>query len=420
MSDAENILCDPCRAGRVAADAVSAARLPEHLYVHVPFCRAKCAYCDFYSVGGRVSDQRAARVFAKLSWDLLEWAELRLPGELKTVYVGGGTPSLFAEQVADLVRCILRILPVAGDAEITAEANPESLSLAAAHSFVAAGVTRISVGIQSFDDALLRLLGRPHDSAQAFAACEAVLQAGAALSVDLICGIPGQSLAVWEETLASAIATGARHVSVYPLAIEDGTPLAALIESGELTAPDSDLAADMMLLAEKVLGEAGIQRYEVANYAVPGFESKHNSAYWTGKPYIGLGPSAHGMLDIATARAARSAIGVRAAALSPEATRLRYSEPADIDEWLLGREVCVEPLTQPESRREDLMLGMRLTSGVAEPDVADAHLEAVFAQLVEDGLIERYRHESGSARFRTTRRGWLLGNQVFGRIWTAE
>lgn len=393
-------------------------RLPEHLYLHVPFCRAKCAYCDFYSLGGPLSDERVTTVFRKLSRDLSTWAELHLPGTLSSIYVGGGTPSLVAEQVAELLGCVRRLLPVADNAEVTVESNPDSLSEEAARQLVSAGATRISVGVQSFDDGLLRLLGRVHDAAQARAACATVIRSGAMLSVDLICAIPGQTMRVWRDTLESAIEAGARHVSVYPLSVEEGTPLASAIACGALEEPDPDLAADMMIAADEILAEAGLLRYEIANYAAPGFESVHNSAYWTGKPYIGLGPAAHGMLDSATAEAARARIG-GSSAFPPDTARIRYANPPDIETWLAGEASCVEALTEPECQREDLMLGMRLRRGVAEEDVRTAHLEAVFAGLVADGLAERYRDERGCARIRATQRGWLLGNQVFGRIWTA-
>ena len=301
--------------------SISAPRLPVHFYFHVPFCRSKCAYCDFYSLTLRGAPTRLLRFFRGLEAEVRQWADLCLPGEVNTVYIGGGTPSLCAEQVGRLLGLVRRVLPIADGAEITVEANPDSLSPEVLSVLEAAGVTRVSLGVQSFDDRILRVLGRAHDVARALEACEWVAASGAALSLDLMCGIPGQSMVSWRNSLGTAANMGARHVSVYPLSVEEGTPLAKAIARGELAEPDSDMAADMMLEAEILLAENGLLRYEVANYAVPGFESAHNTAYWTGGSYAGIGPAAHGMLDSGTARA----IGLPLPDSTGERDRVRYA-----------------------------------------------------------------------------------------------
>jgi oxygen-independent coproporphyrinogen-3 oxidase len=228
-----------------------------------------------------------------------------------------------------------------------------------------------------------------------------------------MCGVPGQTMASWAETLEEALDAGAQHMSVYPLSIEEGTPLAADVASGAMPTPDPDLAADMMLLAEKRLGEAGVARYEVANYAVPGHESRHNIAYWTGRSYAGIGPGAHGMLQPDVAQTIGLDLGEDAVA--PGIARVRYANWADIDTWLTGGRFDIELLSGSEAAREDVMLGMRLSAGVRADRVAACGLEKVLEELAEAGLVE---HADG--RWRTTQRGWLLGNEVFGRIWAGE
>lgn len=396
-----------------AAGVLAGPSLPSHLYLHVPFCRSKCAYCDFGSVAGAGAETVFA-VFSGMQAEVRRWASASLPGVIETVYVGGGTPSLHPAQTSSLLSHVFRDLPVRSGAEVTAEANPESLTTTALDALRYGGVNRVSIGVQSFDDAVLRLLGRCHDSKLAAEACARVVDSGLELSLDLICGVPGQTEASWLASLDRAISTGAKHVSVYPLAVEEGTPLAVAVDGGLVPEPDPDVAASMLEIAADVLGEAGLPRYEVANYAAPGHEARHNCAYWTGRSYIGIGPGAHGMLDADTART----IGM----LPPDAgdvARVRYGEARDVDAWLAGTSADVELLTLAEALREDVMLGLRLVRGVAVSLVERAGLARVLESLAEDGLVER-EGSGETARWRTTRRGWLLGNEVFGRVWSGD
>jgi oxygen-independent coproporphyrinogen-3 oxidase len=391
-------------------DLIAGPHRPPHVYIHVPFCLSKCSYCDFASIAGAESETVEA-VFAGLRSDIRRCSEWALPGLVETVYLGGGTPTQVAENSIGLVRFAVEHLPLREAAEITVEANPESLSPETAEEFSRAGATRMSVGVQSFDDRVLRILGRPHDADAARHACQAVVRTGMELSIDLMCGIPKQSMASWQESLDAALRTGARHISVYPLAVEEGTLLAVAVDTGLLEAPDPDIAADMMLLAERVLSGDAFKRYEVANYARPGAESRHNTAYWTGREYLGIGPSAHGMFDVSTARA----LGMIDAG-ETEAFRVRYSETEDIDAWLTGPRVReIELLTVEETLREDVMLGLRLTRGVAVSSVRAAGLAETLEGLATDGLVTL---DGEPARWVTTRRGWLLGNEVFRRVWT--
>lgn len=397
-----------------ALAALSGPALPSHLYVHVPFCASKCAYCDFASVAG-ASDELVSAVFAGIRTQVTQWSRSGLDGVLDTVYFGGGTPSLHAAETLETLAHIRRVLVVHPGAEVTVEANPDSLHADAASRMADAGVTRVSVGVQSFDDGVLRLLGRRHDAAAGKRAAAAVLGAGLELSVDLMCGVPGQTVTSWAETLASALATGARHASVYPLSIEDDTPLQVAVSAGLIAEPDPDLAAEMMLMADEALANGGLARYEVANYAAGRtHESRHNTAYWTGRSYLGVGPGAHGMLDAATAIAA---------GLLPDGAegvdRVRYGNAARIEDWMVQRGDTIETLSAPEAAREDVMLGMRLTRGVPAEQVSAASLDGVMVALASQGLVER-TGDGVAARWRTTQRGWLLGNEVFGRIWAGE
>jgi putative oxygen-independent coproporphyrinogen III oxidase len=397
--------------GEDTAGLIGGPSLPAHLYVHVPFCRSKCDYCDFHSVVPSAAEDVEA-VFAGIERELRRWAHAALPGALETVYVGGGTPSAWPAPVASVLRLVRDLFPVRANAEVTVEANPDSLDATAARVLSGAGATRISVGVQSMDDGELRGLGRRHDAGAASRACRHVMEAGMRLSVDLICGIPGQTMESWGDTVERAAKTGARHVSVYPLSIEDGTPMWAARQAGLLEETDEDLVAEMMLLAREHLGHLGLSRYEVANYAESaGDRSRHNLAYWTGRPYIGAGPAAHGMLDAPTGRV-MGLIGPG----EDWTARVRYANPSDLDAWVHGpEEAAIEVLDAGRAAREDVMMGLRLVAGVPDAQARAVGLAGVMASLVDDGLVE-----SAGERWRTTERGWLLGNEVFGRVWAGE
>jgi len=390
---------------REAASSVEPT-LPSHLYVHIPFCASKCDYCDFASVAG-ASPEIVSVVFAGIRTQLLGWERSGLDGVIDTVYFGGGTPSLHAEKVVDLLGFIRRTFVVHPAAEITIEANPDSLDARRAALFAAAGVTRVSVGVQSFADRDLRVLGRRHDSEGALRACETVVRENMDLSLDLMCAIPGQTRSSWADTLRRAASAGAQHVSVYPLTIESSTPMQVAVDAGLLPEPDSDVAAEHMTLAAESLGFHGLARYEVANYAADAaHRSRHNTAYWTGRSYMGVGPGAHGMIEGSAAAVA----GIVEHA--EPGVRVRYGNSDDIDEWLVGRGDSIEVLSAEQALREDAMLGLRLVEGIVDELARAAGVEQELGRLSEQGLVERV-----AGRWRTTHRGWLLGNEVFGRIW---
>jgi oxygen-independent coproporphyrinogen-3 oxidase len=374
--------------------------LPRHLYVHVPLCRSKCRYCDFYSLPEGAFAPESLVVDTMLS--AVDWIRRGLAqAPLETLYIGGGTPSMLGLHLPLLVRELGMLFGLAEGAEVTVEANPDSLDAALVSRLAEVGVTRVSLGVQSLSEAALAWLGRAHDASQAIDAMLAVAESGLDLSVDLMCGIPAVSPALWRASLASVVECGATHVSVYPLCVEPGTPLSASVEAGEEPLPEPDAAADEMETASQVLGELGLRRYETANYAMPGKESRHNTAYWTGRPYLGIGAGAHGMLTAAQAAAGGLSV-------PNDAGRVRYSyEP--------GGEMVVEALTQAEAMREDAMLGMRMAEGISDSLASAAGVTRELEKLEVAGLVV---HDAG--RWRSTDRGWLLGNEIFGRIWGAE
>jgi oxygen-independent coproporphyrinogen-3 oxidase len=386
------------------ADRVSEPHLPAHLYIHVPFCRVKCSYCDFYSVDD-LDETAIESYLLGVEAEMQTWRRAGLAGVVETVYIGGGTPTVIAAGTVRLVRAAVERFPVRAGSEITVEANPDSVTPALMEALAAAGATRVSLGVQSFASHELGVLGRVHTADEAARAADAVRSAGLGLSLDLMCGIPGQTAASWTETLEKAVSTGAEHLSVYPLTLEEGTPLEVAVGTGLAPEPDSDATADLMVMAEEFLSLEGIDRYETANYCRPGHECRHNVSYWTGRTYAGFGPAAHAMLDAPTAG---TITGQRVAG----AVRARIANPADLSAWESGEEPQIEWLDGPSAAREDAMLGLRMVRGIDEHTVDRADVRAVMEELEERYLVEHV-----GDRWWTTRKGWLLGNEVFGAVW---
>ena len=357
------------------------------LYLHLPFCVSRCAYCDFATQAMRADDPRIDDYVERLCLDIRRAAKAGDLAAVETVYLGGGTPSHAGlSRLSMLLYTLSLSMRLEPDVECTMEANPESLTPNMVRDVWALGVNRLSIGVQSFDDAVLRTLGRAHDADAARRAVACAHERFENVSVDLMCGIPGQSAASLEASVRQAVALGVSHMSVYPLTIEEGTPFSRRVEAGEMPEPSDDAAADHMQIAAEVLADSGFARYEVASYARPGFACRHNIAYWTGVAYLGLGASAVTMTQGDGRRA-----------------RLRDSE-------------VVEELDARQAAAEDLMLGMRMTAGVPDAQVAAASrlvegAPAVFEELAALGLAV---HEGG--RWRPTERGWLCGNELYGRL----
>ena len=327
------------------------------LYVHVPFCAQKCRYCDFDSRSFAPCDLSAAldAYFEQLFARLDAFGKAGAFDQIRTVYVGGGTPSLAGERLVELAR---RIRASCAPVEFTCEANPESLTAELAAALAKVGVTRISLGVQTLDNAELTAIGRIHDADRALAAITTVKDAGLDVSCDLMCGLPGQTAVSWQRTLDGVLAAAPHHVSVYPLTLEEGTPLYRMACRDESLEPDEDFQAACMDVARELLGAAGYHPYEVASYALDGHECAHNIAYWTGRGYLGLGRSAAGMLDAEDFD--RLAGLFPGASSRGDAYRVRLVQRDD-DATVFEAEY----LSQREAAAEDLMLACRMTRGVA-------------------------------------------------------
>ena len=357
------------------------------LYIHVPFCKRRCAYCDFSTCAVAPDSPKINEYVEGMVRTIRKASRNDELGAIETVYFGGGTPTFLGnKRLSNLLYTLSLSMHLTPEVECTIEANPDSLTKAMVKDLFALGATRISLGVQSFDDELLSFLGRIHSSDQAKQAIDAAHARFENVSIDLMCGLPGQTEEGFRRDLECALSCGVKHISVYPLMVEEGTPLSARVESGEVNV-DEDLGADLMQVASEVLGDAGMHRYEVASYAFEGFESRHNTAYWTGKPYLGLGAGA---------------VSMRQNALERE----RVQDGA-----------VVESLDPFEIAAEDLMLGMRMSRGVSDGQLEDAQLllpEApfAFAELQSDGLVA---HSGG--RWVPTERGWLFGNRLYGRLY---
>ncbi|WP_439534191.1 radical SAM family heme chaperone HemW [Polymorphobacter sp.] len=353
-------------------------RPPLALYVHWPFCVTKCPYCDFNS-HVRAGVDEAAWTAALLA-DLAHEAAL-LPGHrLTSIFFGGGTPSLMpTATVAALIDAACRYWPADPDIEITLEANPSSVEAARFAGFAAAGVNRLSLGVQALDDAALKLLGRPHDLAQGLAALDVAQAQFPRVSFDLIYDRPGMTEPLWEAELARALAFGTDHLSLYQLTIEPGTRFAALHAKGQIILPDADTSANLFALTRQMTAAAGFAAYETSNHARLGAESRHNIAYWTYSDYVGIGPGAHGRR------------------LGRASERLKKPEPwlAQIRE--LGHGIATDPaLTPTERATEALVMGLRLAAGINREwfhHQTGTPLESAtdgtrIAALVAAGLIE--------------------------------
>lgn len=402
------------------------------LYVHVPFCAQKCRYCDFDSQSVAPCDLDAAldAYFEHLYARLDASGNAGALRQIRTVYVGGGTPSLAGERLVKLAR---RISMWCKPVEFTCEANPESLTAGLATALDEAGVTRISLGVQTLDNTELAVIGRIHDAERALEAIATVKDVGLDVSCDLMCGLPGQTMASWQYTLDGALAAAPHHVSVYPLTLEEGTPLYRMACRDESLEPDEDFQAACMDVARERLSSAGYHPYEVASYALDGHECAHNIAYWTGRGYLGLGRSAAGMLD--TRDFDRLAGLFPGVAPRGDFHRVRLVQRNDD-----ATSFEAEYLTHCEAAAEDLMLACRMTRGVAsdllvraarvipaeELTVAcDRALELGLAAWVPEhcdtlaGPIESVDVIAGRtcARLAPTHLGWLDGNMLFELVW---
>jgi oxygen-independent coproporphyrinogen-3 oxidase len=375
------------------------------LYVHWPFCLSKCPYCDFNShVRGKVEHER---------WRLALLAELdhfaaRLPGrELSSIFFGGGTPSLMPpETVTAVIARARHHWSFAPDIEITLEANPISVEAEKFEGFKAAGVNRVSLGVQSLDPAALKALGREQSVDEALAAVTLAKAHFKRVSFDLIYARPGQTMADWEAELKQALKLAAGHLSLYQLTIEEGTAFANAYARGQLKMPDEDLAADLFELTQKMMEAAGMPAYETSNHAARCEESRHNLVYWRYQDYVGIGPGAHGRISttgqfLATAQLKK-----------PEA----WLEAVEAQGHASDSEESLDQQTRAE---EMLMMGLRLSEGISESwfearigkPLDDVINRAALDDLADQGLVTR-----SNGILRVTAKGRPLLNAITGQL----
>lgn len=366
------------------------------IYIHIPFCKSKCEYCDFYSIGGS-RDRRVTDDYLQALADHIREAGRLAPEYLvDTVYFGGGTPSFFgAENLEKILDEIHKSFRLSVEAEITLEANPDSVTLQAMKKLVRAGFNRISIGVQSDDDEMLKKLGRPHNFHQAKQAVTLARQAGFGnISLDLMYGLPNQTLTAWKETVLRIVGLRPEHISCYALKVEEGTPLWSYKELANL--PDDDTQADMYLAASDILRDYGYEHYEISNFAKKGFASKHNLKYWTGGEYLGFGPTA-----------------------ASDFAGKRFTILRDLQGYIQGiakkETVLSECETIPARERagEYVMLRLRTSDGISAEEYERQYLMP-FAPL--EKAMQRFR-EKGYAvyendRWHLTEPGWLVSNQI--------
>ena len=393
------------------------------LYVHVPFCKTKCPYCDFNTFQG--IESLMGPYLSAVTRELELWGGLLEYPAVNTVFFGGGTPSYlppgYLQQVMDAVRASFDL---AAGAEITVEANPGdplfSDGGAGCGELLRAGVNRLSIGVQSLDNDLLALLGRRHTADAALEALRAARESGFSnVNLDLMYGLPRQTSSHWEDSLDRLLSQSPAHVSLYCLTLEEGTPFHRWAEQGKIPTPDPDLAADMYHHAEAELERVGYYHYEISNWCLPGLESRHNMVYWLNQPYLGVGPGAHSSLgqyrfwDVSSPVRYIAAVE-RWASHGPRSARavdgavLESIPTVDGYEFCGGETACAEAM----------ILGLRLLDGM-DLDAASArvgvdlasHYRAEIRDLEGMGLLER----EGS-RLRLARSAYLVANQVFTRF----
>jgi len=376
------------------------------LYLHIPFCRRKCPYCAFYS--REESPERLAH-YTDLLLREMELAADSTPSEypLESIYFGGGTPSLLEpDQLRRLLDRAISLFGLAPEAEITLEANPGTVDGPKLAAYRSAGANRLSLGVQSFNVTMLEKLGRIHTADQARQAFSQARQSGFSnIGIDLIHALPGQTMAQWHEDLQQALKLTPEHLSIYGLTVEEGTPFAGRYPEGNGELPSDDSAAEMFETTRELLTGAGYEHYEIANYARPGFRSRHNSGYWQRDGYLGLGAGAHSFLR-------NSAYGSRCC------------NPADLDSYNVSLAAGILPRSDLASiEREDAMaefifLGLRMADGISFSrfrSAFGAELTEIFgAEITTLQTLDLITTAADSMRL--TLRGMLLSNQVFQRF----
>ena len=373
------------------------------VYVHWPFCAAKCPYCDFNSHVRAHFDETAwsSAISREIGFFASQMAPWR--PHVDSIFFGGGTPSLMSGHAVDAtLKAISNYWPLAEEVEITLEANPSSADASRFHDYRTAGVNRLSLGIQALNDADLKFLGRLHDVAEAKKAVNLAVANFERVSIDLIYARPDQSVAQWRAELRDAISLGAAHLSLYQLTIEEGTPFAALARTGGLAPIDDDTAADLYEVTQEITEGAGLPAYEISNHARPGQECRHNLVYWRYGCYVGVGPGAHGRLLFGDQRMATSNERL------PERWLARVAQ----DGHGIGESVSI---SQDVAAREHLLMNLRLSEGI-DLGVYSAQWDRQIddqrvAALADDGLVSL-----NGTRLIATGKGRLVLNALIAAL----
>ena len=379
-------------------------KTPLGIYVHVPFCRSKCQYCDFYSL--TTKDDNLLDGYLDAVCDHIKEAGPLAPNyKVDSIYFGGGTPSFFgADGLAIILTAIRRHFDVTQDAEITFEANPDSVNDKLLHRLRAEGFNRVSLGIQCDNDEILKRIGRPHTYAQAVSAFQRIRKAGFRnISVDLIYGLPGQTLQSWQDTLDHVLQLNPEHISCYGLKLEEGTPLYEYREYANL--PDDDAQADMYLAAVETLRGRGFKQYEISNFCRKGLQSRHNLKYWTGGEYLGFGPSA-----------------------SSDFAGKRFTLVRDLHTYILGiregGEVMedIQEIPLRERAGEYLMLRLRTSLGINREEYERMFLLPFDPLEQVLRKHENYYHtaQDGDGRWFLTAKGFLTSNDIISDLLLAQ
>lgn len=375
-------------------------KVPLGIYIHVPFCRSKCQYCDFYSLTTK-DDKLLDGYIDAMCAHIKETGALAPAYKVDTVYFGGGTPSFFgADGMATILTAVRRSFDVTSDAEITFEANPDSISDKLLRRLRGEGFNRISMGVQSDNDETLRKLGRPHNYAQVVTAVQRIRKAGFKnLSLDLMYGLPGQTLDAWEKTLQHILTLNPEHMSCYALKVEQGTPLYEYKDLCHL--PDDDTQADMYLSAVEILKAKGYRQYEISNFARKGLVSRHNLKYWMGGEYLGFGPDA-----------------------SSDFGGKRFAIIRDLQGYISGIKKGgqvlrdVQEIPPRERAGEYLMTRLRTTAGISQEEYEKQYL-LPFAPL-EASLLRCKDHnlamKTMDDRWRLTPKGFLVSNSIISDL----
>lgn len=376
---------------------------PRALYIHIPFCTNKCHYCDFtsYVLKGQPVDQYLDALEQEMQRTVAEWP----PVEIDTVFVGGGTPTVLTPpQMERFLKAVRTYFPLAPDVEFTMEANPGTTDIDKLTAMKEGGVNRISFGVQSFDNGLLERIGRIHSVDDVYRSIENARKVGFTnLSIDLMFGLPGQTVELLRDSVNKAMELGLPHYSIYSLKVEENTLFHKLYERNELPLPPEEEEFNMFILLMDMLKQNGYGHYEISNFAEPGYESRHNSTYWRNEPYYGLGAGAHGYVN-----------------------RMRHVNLKGITPYIdaasskLPRLETFE-VTEAEAMEDLMMVGLRLLSGVPasrfsnqfEGQKLEDKFGDVIHKLMKDGLLEAEQTEDDII-YRLTDKGVLLGNEVFG------